>query len=238
MGLVRSLAFTVVAYFVAFSSEYSSTRNGFPYGKYSYIETTRDQELWISNVPFMDSLSFCFLSYVAFTMSLLLWSRLSKRGWDIRLVEDKALRQSWKVIISGAILFMLMDVIIDPVAFRGNRWFLGKIYFYAEEGEYFGIPLTNFGGWFLVGAATLFVYTRMEVFLEGFSGPGPYDFPSKALLGPILYFCVLFFNLAVTFYIGESIIGLCGFLLFSVLLALVILKILQPENFSSDIDLN
>ena len=76
MGLIRSLTFTVIAYSLAFFSEYSSTRNGFPYGKYSYIETTRDQELWVSNVPFMDSLSFCFLSYVAFTSSLLLWSRL------------------------------------------------------------------------------------------------------------------------------------------------------------------
>ena len=61
MGVIRSVVFTVLAYTIAFSSEYSSTRNGFPYGFYSYIETTRNQELWISNVPFMDSLSYSFL---------------------------------------------------------------------------------------------------------------------------------------------------------------------------------
>ncbi|SVB89047.1 uncharacterized protein METZ01_LOCUS241901, partial [marine metagenome] len=66
MGVIRSVAFTVLAYTIAFLSEYSSTRNGFPYGFYNYIETTRGQELWISNVPFMDSLSYSFLAYVAY----------------------------------------------------------------------------------------------------------------------------------------------------------------------------
>ena len=74
MGVIRSVVFTVLAYTIAFLSEYSSTRNGFPYGFYSYIETTRNQELWISNVPFMDSLSYSFLVYVAYTMALFLWS--------------------------------------------------------------------------------------------------------------------------------------------------------------------
>ena len=51
MGLVRSIVFTALAYTIAFLSEYSSTRIGFPYGFYEYIETSRGQELWISNVP-------------------------------------------------------------------------------------------------------------------------------------------------------------------------------------------
>jgi len=127
MGITRSIIFTVLAYTIAFLSEYSSTRNGFPYGFYSYIETTRGQELWISNVPFMDSLSYSFLAYVAYTMALFLWSPLRKNRWDIRLTESTRTRSSLKVLFSGAIFFMLMDVIIDPVAFQGDRWFLGKI---------------------------------------------------------------------------------------------------------------
>ncbi|HCG73741.1 MAG TPA: carotenoid biosynthesis protein, partial [Nitrospina sp.] len=84
MGVLRSLLFTVLAYSIAFICEYSSTRNGFPFGFYTYIDTTRDQELWISNVPFMDSLSFSFLTYVSYTLSLFLWAPLDKKGWDIR----------------------------------------------------------------------------------------------------------------------------------------------------------
>ena len=74
MGVLRSLLLTILAYSIAFICEYSSTRNGFTFGFYTYIDTTRNQELWISNVPFMDSLSFSFLIYVSYTLSLFLWA--------------------------------------------------------------------------------------------------------------------------------------------------------------------
>jgi len=232
MGVVRSIAFTLLAYIIAFMSEYSSTRNGFPYGFYSYIETTRDQELWISNVPFMDSLSFTFLAYVAYTMALFLWSPLKKDGWDIRLLDSEPARRSLKVVFSGAVLFMLMDVIIDPVAFQGDRWFLGKIYFYEEEGEYFNIPLTNFLGWFLVGTAILYGFTRVDRWLTGRLPETRREVPAQALLGPGLYFGVLLFNLAVTFYIGEWALGICGTAITLALLYLIYSKVRDPDKFT------
>ena len=230
MGVVRSIAFTLLAYIIAFMSEYSSTRNGFPYGFYSYIETTRDQELWISNVPFMDSLSFTFLAYVAYTMALFLWSPLKKDGWDIRLLDSEPARRSLKVVFSGAVLFMLMDVIIDPVAFQGDRWFLGNIYTYKEQGEYFNIPLTNFFGWLVVGTAILFSFTRLDGWLTRNFSHKPREVPAQALLGPGLYFGVLLFNLAVTFYIGEWVLGACGVGLTLALSWLIYYKIQNPEK--------
>jgi putative membrane protein len=228
MGVLRSLVFTVLAYGIAFASEYSSTRTGFPYGFYSYIDHTRDQELWISNVPFMDSLSYSFLSYISLTMSLLLWCRLDRKDWDVRLVHPEAIQASWRVILTGAALFMMMDVIIDPVAFLGDRWFLGKIYTYQEEGEYFNIPLTNFAGWFVVGTAILFAFGRVARLL-GPPPPGRGMF-AQALLGPALYFGVLLFNLAVTFYIGEVALGLCGTAITAAIFGLISHKIQQSEK--------
>ena len=230
MGFVRSIIFTLLAYTIAFISEYSSTRTGFPYGFYEYIETTRNQELWISNVPFMDSLSYSFLSYVAYTMALFLWSPLKKDGWDIRLLDSEPARRSLKVVFSGAVLFMLMDVIIDPVAFQGDRWFLGKIYTYKEQGEYFNIPLTNFFGWLVVGTAILFSFTRLDGWLTRNFSHKPREVPAQALLGPGLYFGVLLFNLAVTFYIGEWVLGACGVGLTLALSWLIYYKIQNPEK--------
>ncbi len=225
MGWVRTLIFTVLAYGIAFLSEYSSTRNGFPYGFYTYIETTKGQELWVSNVPFMTSLSFSFLAYISLTLSLLLWSALIKKGWDIRLDEKSEINDSIKVVFTGAILFMLMDVIIDPVAFRGDRWFLGKIYTYKEEGEYFNIPLTNFAGWLVVGSAILFCFSRINRALTQHYPARKSSIPCQALLGPGMYFGVMIFNLAVTFYIGEIILGLCGVALMLAILSVVICKV-------------
>src|SRR5207245_10051926 len=39
----------------------SDLRTGIPFGWYFYTGSTRGQELYLSNVPFMDSLSFSFL---------------------------------------------------------------------------------------------------------------------------------------------------------------------------------
>ena len=231
MGVMRSVFFTVLAYGIAFLSEYSSIHNGFPFGLYSYIDTTRGQELWVAGVPFMDSLSFSFLSYVSFTMGQLIWSPLSKKGWDVRLRGDcRSINYSLHVIGTGALLFMLMDVIIDPVAFQGDRWFLGKIYMYKEQGEYFNIPLTNFGGWLLVGFTILFLFTRVNRWLDSMHPVKSCDIKAQALLGPGLYFGVLIFNLAVTFYIGEVLLGILGTLIASGILALVLFKIHNPEK--------
>ena len=230
MGLARSLIFTVLAYSIAFLSEYSSTRNGFPYGFYSYIDTTRTQELWIINVPFMDSLSYSFLSYISYTFSLLLWSSLKIKGWDVRIEENQTVKPLLPVVLTGAFLFMMMDVIIDPVAFLGDRWFLGKIYTYQEEGEYFNIPLTNFGGWLLVGTAIIGSFCLLNRWLNGKLSPPPTkQVPYQALMGPGLYFGVLIFNLAVTFYIGEFILGFCGIGIFLAILSLLIYKVRNPE---------
>jgi uncharacterized membrane protein len=221
MGVLRSLLFTILAYSIAFICEYSSTRSGFPFGFYTYIDTTRDQELWISNVPFMDSLSFSFLIYVSYTLSLFFWGPLIKNGWDIRLGEIDPIKHSFKVIASASILCMLMDVIIDPVAFLGDRWFLGKIYFYREPGEYFHIPLTNFAGWFFVAASTLTCFAALNSWVDSKVPKKTRQIAGQALLGPGLFFGILAFNLGVTFYIGELLLGLWGTFITLGILALV-----------------
>src|SRR5437899_4542529 len=60
MGWAKTAAFSAVAWVIAYAAEFSSTRNGFPFGLYVYVDATRDRELWLANVPFFDSLSFTF----------------------------------------------------------------------------------------------------------------------------------------------------------------------------------
>ena len=229
-GWVRTAVFSVLAYSIAFLAEYSSTRNGFPFGYYSYIEATRDKELWISNVPFMDSLSFTFLSFISYMVALLIWSPLKKKGLDMRIIEIDTISFSHRVILTAALLMMLLDVVIDPVAFLGDRWFLGKIYYYQEEGEYFNIPLTNFAGWFLVGSAILYSFSLVNKKIKS-SYCGKMDLPFQGYFAPAIYFGVFLFNLAVTFYIGEYILGFCGIVLTSAIFALLVFKIRNPEKF-------
>jgi putative membrane protein len=186
----------------------------------------------------MDAISFCFLSYVSYTLSLFLWCPLKIRGWDIRLVETNAVKHSWRVILTGAVLMMMLDVVIDPVSFLGDRWFLGQIYTYQEQGEYFNIPLTNFGGWFVVGFTILFCFTRIDAWLtrRGFRDIGMRQVPGQALLGLAVYFGVLVFTLGVTFYIGEFFMGFCGLGVTLLLLSLPLVKVFQKGKVSKPAD--
>jgi len=154
LGIARCVTFTLGTWTIAFACEYSSTRNGFPFGIYTYVDTTRDRELWISNVPFWDSLSFVFLSYFSFTLAAAVICR--RRG-----IESPGLRAgmlSPRAPVLGGLLMMLLDVVIDPITLRGDRWFLGRIYTYPHEGFYFGVTAANFAGWFFVGAASQWTF--------------------------------------------------------------------------------
>ena len=125
---------------------------------------------------------------------------------------------------------MLMDVIIDPAAFLGDRWFLGKIYFYREEGEYFHIPLTNFAGWVFVAGLTLSCFAVLNSWLDSKIPFNPqYQLPGQALLGPGLYFGVLIFNLGVTFYLEEVLLGCLGTLISLGIFSLILFRIKRFE---------
>ncbi len=207
MGWSRTAVFTTVAWAVAFVAEYSSTRNGVPFGLYSYTQATRGSELYVSNVPFMDSLSFTFVSYVSFALAQ--WLRLPDGASEREII---AVRRSAPVLCLAAFLFMLIDVVIDPVALRGERWFLGKIYEYPSPGVYFGVPLTNFLGWAVVGFLIIAVFQGIDRALpeEVTSGRGL----RPVLLGAALYYLILAFNLCMTFVIGEHLMGIVGIMLY------------------------
>jgi uncharacterized membrane protein len=184
LGARRTAVFTAWVWPVAVLAELSSTRTGVPFGLYHYTGSTRGRELFIADVPFMDSLSFTFLAYAAFCLA---------RG-ALRGRAGTAPPLSGRVVapLSGA-LMMLLDVVIDPVAVRGDRWFLGRIFYYPQGGEYFGVPLSNFLGWALVGLVGVAGY----LVFTGDTG-GKHVWPGIAL-----YYAVLSFNLGVTAWIGE-----------------------------------
>ena len=231
-GFRTTLSFLVLGYLIAFASEFSSIHNGFPYGHYYYIPVTADRELWIGGVPFMDSISYVFLSYAGYSMALFLRSSRRDAEREDRLPHLQRLETSWGTLILGAGLFVFLDVIIDPVAFRGDRWFLGKIYGYREEGFYFGIPLSNFLGWLFVG---LVLIKTFQLLL----GSGRGNFTRRSMLsrakwnrhwGPTLYGLILLGNLGVTFWIGETMLGLAGSGMSAILLFFVLRKVRRQNE--------
>lgn len=228
LGLGRTLAFLVLGYLVAWLTELSSIHTGFPFGLYIYIPATVDRELWVAGVPFMDSLSYVFLAYASFTLALLALSRGRWQEGRFSLENEETLWSSWRTTVLGASLMMTLDVVIDPVALRGYRWFLGQIYGYPQPGVYFGVPLSNFAGWFLVALVMIRLLQGLAVRLPDtpWWNLGRRRVPFQAFLGPGLYLGVLAFNLFMTFWIGEHTLGWVGVFIYLPFLIWLFLKTL------------
>ena len=232
LGRTRTGVLFGITWLTAFLCEISSTRIGFPFGDYYYTGSSVGEELYLSNVPFMDSLSFTFLLFASYSLALWLFlpAEPASPGPGPRLLtrvghNDRCVLLSWPVIGLTCLLFMLIDVVIDPVALRGDRWFLGQIYGYPDPGVYFGVPLANFGGWFVVGLIAMTGY-RLVDHRTGMLPAFPHVVAAReVLLGCGLYFGVLLFNLALTFWIGEWLLGLVGCLLYVPVTALALLKL-------------
>ena len=227
IGWARTAAYTLVAWAIAYAAEFSSTRNGFPFGPYVYLDGTRDRELWLSNVPFFDSLSFSFLCYLGYALAVFLYAPLLVRPGDLQVVDTRAIRTAPRVLLTGAFLTMLLDWVIDPLTLQGERWFLGKIYYYPGGGLHFGVPLSNYAGWFLVAAATIAVYQLLDR-RAGWSQAGIRHVRYGGLLEPLLYLGVLGFNLGLTFWIGERLLGLLGCMLVAPVVVLFLAHPLNP----------
>jgi uncharacterized membrane protein len=227
LGAGRAAAFVVLGYGISWVAEFCSIHFGVPFGDYLYIPATVNRELWVAGVPFMDSLSYVFLAYASFSLALV---ALTPGGWErggYFLKKEAAMQGSWRPWVLGAVLMVSLDIVIDPVALRGYRWFLGQIYGYPEGGVYFGVPLSNFGGWFLVGLVLIGVLQLLITRTPSGSwwDWGKRSFPSQALLGPAFYLGILGFNVVMTFVIGEICLGWVGVFIYVPFLSWLIIKL-------------
>jgi putative membrane protein len=200
IGRIRTVALLLWGGLVALAAELLSTRIGVPFGLYHYTGDTRALELFLGNVPFFSPLSFPFLAYASLC--------LARRTFGPRWATTRGGRT--RLVLVASALMMLLDVVIDPAAVRGGRWFLGHIFYYPEGGLYFGVPLSNFVGWLLVGWVTIGGYVWAE-HRAGRSRTLAVDRGAPGL-GIALYYLVLAVNLSVTFWIGEELIAAAGIL--------------------------
>ncbi|MDD2270943.1 MAG: carotenoid biosynthesis protein [Desulfuromonadaceae bacterium] len=235
IGWRRTGIFTLAGYFIAFGSEWLSINTGFPYGWYYYIDTTSCRELWIAGVPFFDSLSYVFLSYCSYATALFILSPLKSWRWNLITLETRAIRRSFSALLLGSFLQTFLDIVIDPVALQGRRWFLGQIYGYREAGLHFGVPLSNYVGWLLTSFCLIAALQLVDARRLDDAPKGAINLPFRSLLGPILYLSVLLFNIAMMLMIGERFMALCAALMFTLpILMVLVLALRRANRYSKD----
>jgi uncharacterized membrane protein len=220
-GWRRAGAFTGLAGGLAFAAEFASTRVGVPFGLYHYTGITRGRELYLANVPFFDPLSFTFLAYASLGVARLLLGHRRPPG-RVALAATTGLLMMW------------LDVVIDPLAVLGDRWFLGRIFYYPEPGWYFGVPLANFAGWALLGTAIAASWLAVEPRLAGTPPAWAARLPARRAHPALLYYLVLAFNLALTAVVAEPALFGIGLALHLPVAAVVVSCLASSSSSLSD----
>jgi uncharacterized membrane protein len=185
-GWKRALRFWVIASAVALVFELSSTRTGFPYGRYDYTQFSKGDELFILNVPL----------FVPLSHAVLMWA-----GRAIAIVGFRA-RDRNVIPWLGALGAVLVDLVVDPVSLHGNQWFLGDLYRWRNATGYLGVPLWNFLGWYAVTWLVLYVDEALDV--------GAPERSFDAVRGVTLALGVMVFNVFIALGIGQWRVALSG----------------------------
>jgi putative membrane protein len=219
-GWRRAVAFTVWAGSLAFAAEWSSTRSGIPFGLYHYTGVTSGQELYLSNVPLFDPLSFTFLSYASLGVATLLLGQPDDPARPGAAPVSGYARL--RLAALAGILMMWLDLVIDPLAVRGDRWFLGRIFYYPDPGRYFGVPVANFAGWVVVGATIAWGWALLAPHVGGKPPDWARGWPGHRRQAVVLYYLILAFNLAITAAVAEPALFWTGVALHLPLAAVVV----------------
>ncbi len=203
-GWHRTLVWIASSYLIALAAEWGSINYGIPFGDYSYHYEVLSQDLVIAGVPFFDTISFSFLSYVSYSFAVYFMSPLSGQG--VGLIRNETSRTRWSggTLILGSFLMMVIDLIVDPIANLGEYWFLGKIYHYPNPGVHFGVTFANYCGWFIVAFTTLVTNRFLDHWLtqREYSRLPACRIPGMALFAPLFWIGIVGFQLGITWLIA------------------------------------
>jgi putative membrane protein len=185
----------------------------------------------------MDSLSFTFLAFASYTVALILSSPLYRRGTDVRILDTWEIRRAPRVWLMAALFMVMVDMVVDPLSVLGDRWFLGRIFWYDPPGPHFGVPITNYLGWFFVAAITIAIFQWLDAVLNRGSAKPAGLLPamrSRALLGPLLYAGIVIFGITMLFRIGAANIGWASVFIYLPFAVLAIHIITRRETYGDD----
>lgn len=177
LGWRRMLFFIACGSLVGAAAELIGTSTGFPFGPYTYTAWLGPKIM--GHVPYFIPLSWFAMSIV----SLDLAGRLTTHRWQR--------------ILLGALLMVAWDVSLDPAM---GRFAQTVFWSYGVDGFYYGMPLSNWLGWFGVSVVILAGYEYLGGGLEAPSHWAPLVFALNCLFPLML---CLVYGLYIGFLAGA-----------------------------------
>lgn len=186
LGWRRGLLFIVLAGVTGFIFEVIGVNlNMFFGGEYYYSSEHFGPLLW--QVPIVIALYWAVFIYSGYsiTNSFLAWIKKVKPTVKDKLRFNSLLALFFMVVIDAAIVVGL-DLFMDPILVDSGAWT------WVNGGDYFGVPIGNFIGWFVV----VLIVTAIFRIIEYFWPQQKSKLSQESLLIPVFGWgtiCVVFF---------------------------------------------
>jgi putative membrane protein len=136
-GLAGMAVFAAICLIVSNVLENVSVETGFPFGRYHYTDVLGPKLL---EVPLLIGPAYLGVGYLSWTLATVLAGDV-KRGSSIGDAAGTA--------AIGAFVMVLWDLAFDPETSTIGKWWI-----WQQGGGYFGVPLSNYVGWYF----TVFVF--------------------------------------------------------------------------------
>nr|WP_319373375.1 carotenoid biosynthesis protein [uncultured Methanobacterium sp.] len=130
-GLKGTVAFFLIASGVSLFFENLSVITGFPYGLYNYSPS-----LGVLPVPLIIIFEYFAMGYLSWILANILTGQYSQK------LKGK---QVFLVSFIATFLMVMWDLTVDPISST-----LQGLWVWHNPGAYFGVPLSNYFGWFMV----------------------------------------------------------------------------------------
>jgi uncharacterized membrane protein len=132
-GLKNIFIFFMITWVVSHFFEALSIQVGFPFGHYQYVNLVGPR---LFEVPLIIMLAYFGTGYASWILSNVLLDQYSKTLSSYKIVI---------VPLIGTFIMVMWDVCMDPISST-----IGSLWVWRDGGVYFGVPIQNYFGWFLV----------------------------------------------------------------------------------------
>jgi len=222
MGKKRTALLFILSLSFGFLSEYVGVVYGWVFGPY-YYSSSMSSLLGIMAIetPF----SWALIIYISYRLAAILISG-SVNG-EIAPSQPKwraICLTAWLSVISG-LCAMNIDMILDPVAVTQGAWT------WIGGGSYFGVPLSNFAGWFMVAFICTLVF-RITILCTNSSGEGvvaPLNLKLLSALVIGVYLWYLIKHVALSLNLNHPEFALVGIAAMLPLILISLLKLISEK---------
>ena len=147
LGIKKAVLFLIISSLIGFLAEVLGTSTGFPFGKYYYTDFLGPK---ILGVPEVVPLVWFVISYLTLSIAAGVFSATNK-------LNRRSLTTLALFCAFGAVAW---DFLIDPMFSSYGYWvWTGQ---FVDLPKLYGIPLTNFVGWFVLITIIVSVFFAMS----------------------------------------------------------------------------